>query len=158
MAYCRRHCLWKNLQRCYLKFFFAKTQDALVKANQETKFLSELGGKNGLPAFYGTTVEQDEAGIRFFIVRDNIKGITLREKILSGEKIDCWDVIRQALQWMIFFERHGYYHGDIGPQNFIYADDGKIYPIDYEEMWNEPIVLIWPYKVNLLFLVYRLKI
>ena len=81
-------------------------------------------------------------------------GVVLSEKISSGEPIDRWDVLKQALEWMVFFEQHGYYHGDIQTPNFIYGADGKVYPIDYEEIRREPIVMIWPYKVRLLFLIF----
>lgn len=138
----------------FIKFFYIKKQGQLVKAQQEIKFLEELGGQRGLPKLLATYVERDENGIRLFIIREKLEGVVLSEKIASDEKIDTWDVLKQALQWMVFFEQHNYYHGDIQTPNFIYSPDGKIYPIDYEEIRHAPIVLIWPYKVNLLFLIF----
>ena len=138
----------------FIKFFYVKSQGQLDKVQQEIQFLKEFGGQRGLPRLLTTHVEQDKNGIRVFIVRDKLEGVTLFEKISSGEKIDRRDVIKQSLQWMIFFEQHNYYHGDIQTSNFIYGKDGKIYPIDYEEIRHQPIVFIWPYKVNLLFLIF----
>ena len=138
----------------FIKFFYIKTQEQLRKAQQEIQFLQDFGGKRGLPRLLATYTEQDQNGIRAFIVRDKLDGVTLAEKISSGEKIDRWDVLKQALEWMVFFEQRDYYHGDIQTSNFVYGTDGKLYPIDYEEIRREPIVLIWPYKVNLLFLIF----
>lgn len=138
----------------FIKFFYVKTQGQLIKAQQEIEFLKDLGGQRGLPKLLALHVEQDGNGIRVFIVRDKLAGVVLSEKISSGENFDSWDVLKQALQWMVFFEQHDYYHGDIQTPNFIYAADGKIYPIDYEEIRHEPIVLIWPYNVYLLFLIF----
>ena len=138
----------------FVKFFYAKTQDSFIKAQQEIQFLKELGGQNNLPKLYAAYAERDEFGIRFFIVRDKIEGITLKEKIASGENFNRWDIVKQALEWMVFLESHNYYDGDIGTNNFIYGDDGKLYLIDYEEMWHQPIVLCWPYRVNMLFLFF----
>ena len=138
----------------FIKFFNAKNQDLLIKAQQEIAFLKEMGGKNGLPKLYDLHVENDPTGIRIFIVRAKLKGIPLSEKISSGETFDSWDIIKQALRWMVFLEKNGYYHGDVQTSNFIYGDDGNLYPIDYEEIRREPIVLIWPYKVNLLFFIF----
>ena len=138
----------------FIKFFYIKAQGQLRKAQQEIQFLKDFGGKRGLPKLLATYIEQDQNGIRAFIIRDRLDGVTLSEKISGGEKIDRWDVLKQALEWMVFFEQRGYYHGDIQTSNFIYGTDGKLYPIDYEEIRREPIVLIWPYKVNLLFLIF----
>lgn len=138
----------------FIKFFYVKSQGQLDKVQQEIQFLKEFSGQRGLPKLLEVHVEQDKNGIRVFIVRDKLEGVTLTEKISSGEKIDRWDVIKQSLQWMIFFEQHDYYHGDIQTPNFIYGKDGKIYPIDYEEIRHQPIVFVWPYKVNLLFLIF----
>lgn len=138
----------------FVKFFYVKSQAQLLKAQQEINFLKNFGGQKGLPKLLATHVEQDQNGIRIFIVRDKLNGMTLSEKISSAEKIDRWDIVKQALEWMVFLEERGYYHGDIQTPNFIYSTDGKLYPIDYEEIRREPIVLIWPYKVSLLFLIF----
>ena len=138
----------------FIKFFYITNEGQLVKAQQEIQFLKELGGQRGLPKLLATYAEQDQNGIRLFIVREKLEGIVLSEKLASDKKINTWDVLKQALQWMVFFEQHDYYHGDIQTPNFIYSPDGKLYPIDYEEIRHAPIVLIWPYKVNLLFLIF----
>lgn len=138
----------------FVKFFYVKSQGQLLKAQQEIQFLKEFGGQKGLPKLLATHVEQNQNGLGIFIVRELLNGVTLSEKISSGEKIDRWDVVKQALEWMVFLEERGCYHGDIQTSNFIYTADGKLYPIDYEEIRREPIVLIWPYKVNLLFLIF----
>lgn len=138
----------------FVKFFYIKTQDQFIKAQQEIQFLKDLGGQRGLPKLLATHVEQDNNGLRVFIIRDKLNGVTLSEKISSGEEIDRWNILKQALEWMVYLEQHNYYHGDIQTPNFIYDENGRIYPIDYEEIRHEPIVLIWPYKVNLLFLIF----
>ena len=138
----------------FIKFFYVKNSTQLKLAHQEVQFLKEFYGQRGLPKLLATHAEQDANGIRIFIAREKLDGVVLSEKISSGEPIDRWDVLKQALQWMVFFEQHDYYHGDIQTPNFIYGADGKVYPIDYEEIRHEPIVMIWPYKVRLLFLIF----
>ena len=138
----------------FVKFFNVKNQDLLLKSQQEVQFLKDLGGQRGLPKLYAVNVEQDSTGLKIFIVRDRVKGISLSDKIASGTPINRWDVVKQALEWLVFFEQHNYYHGDSGTNNFIYADDGKIYPIDYEEIRHERIVLAWPYSVVMLFFIF----
>lgn len=135
----------------FVKFFNAKNKELLGDANTEVQFLSTFGGQNDLPKLRDIHIERDENGIRIFIVRDHINGITLKEKINKSEDFDRWDIIKQVLEWLVLFEKRGFYHGDIEPSNFIFGDDGKIYPIDYEEIRPVPIVRIWPFKVNLLF-------
>lgn len=137
-----------------MKFFYAKTQDVLTNAKREIKFFQDLGGQNDLPKLLAVHVEQCQQGIGIFIVRERLDGVTLSDKIASGEPIDRWDVLKQALQWMIFLEQHNYHHGDIGTNNFIYGTDGKIYPIDYEEIRHVSIVAIRSFKVNMLFLIF----
>ena len=66
-------------------------------------------------------------------LRDLIKGITLDEKIRNKESFNQRNVIKQALEFMIFFEQNGYYFGDCLPKNRIYTDDGRVIPIDYED-------------------------
>ena len=138
----------------FVKFFNVKNQDLFLKSNQEIQFLKDMGGQRGLPKLHAVTSEQDTTGLRIFIVRDRFQGITLSEKISRGEKINRWNVVKQALEWLVFFEQHNYYHGDSGTNNFIYSDDGKIYPIDYEEIRHERIVLAWPYNVTMLFFIF----
>lgn len=138
----------------FVKFFNVKNQDLLLKSQQEVQFLKDLGGQRGLPKLYAVNVEQDITGLRIFIVRDRVKGITLSDKIASRTPINRWDVVKQTLEWLVFFEQHNYYHGDCGTNNFIYSDDGKIYPIDYEEIRHERIVLAWPHNVIMLFFIF----
>ncbi len=138
----------------FVKYFYVKGQGQLNKAQTEINFLQSFGGQNGLPKLYAVHAEQDEGGMQIFIVRDKIEGVTLAEKISSGENLDRWNVIKQALKWMVLLEEQGYYHGDIQTSNFIFGNDGKIYPIDYEEIRKFPVVLIWPYKPVLLFFIF----
>lgn len=138
----------------FVKLFNVKNQDLFLKSNQEIQFLKDMGGKRGLPELRAVSTEQDVTGLRIFIVRDKLQGITLEDKIASGENFNRWDVIKQALEWLVFFEQHNYYHGDSGTNNFIYTDDGKLYPIDYEEIRHERIVLAWPHNVAMLFFIF----
>lgn len=138
----------------FVKCFNVKNQDLLLKSQQEVQFLKDLGGQRGLPQLYAVNVEQDITGLRIFIVRDRVQGIPLSDKIASRTPINRWDVVKQTLQWLVFFEQHNYYHGDCGTNNFIYSDDGKIYPIDYEEIRHERIVLAWPHNVIMLFFIF----
>lgn len=138
----------------FVKFFNLKDESLYEKSQQEIEFLEHFGGHEGLPKLCELYKEEDDIGTRLFIVRDCLQGKTLKEKINQNEEFDRWNVIKQALQWMIFFERQGYYHGDIQTSNFIYSDDGKLYPIDYEEFRNKPVVLIYPYRPKLLFLMF----
>lgn len=138
----------------FVKFFYVKNQNQLIKVDDEINFLKVFDGQNGLPKIHNVYIEQNEIGARIFIVRDKINGVTLAEKIASDENFDRWMVIKQSLEWMVFFEERGYYHGDIQTSNFIFGDDGKIYPIDYEEIRKVPIVLIWPFKPILLFFIF----
>ena len=138
----------------FVKFFHIKDQAQLTKAIDEINFLKTFGGERGLPKLYAIHTEKDETGIRLFIVRDKIEGTVLSEVIQSGKNFDRWEVIKQALEWMVFFEERGYWNGDIQTPNFILSDSGKLYPIDYEEIRRVPMVMIWPYKVNMLFFIF----
>lgn len=125
-----------------------------IKANQEIQFLKEFGGQNGFPKLLDTLEESHKDGKRIFIIRERLEGVTLLKKLASGEEVDPWDVIKQALQWMVFLEERGYWHGDLGAHNFIYTEDGKIYPIDYEEIHQNWDTVAWPYRVSLRFLTF----
>ena len=136
----------------FVKFFYLKPKplSQRINAEREIEFLKTLGGQNGLPRLLAVHEEQGEAGKRLFIVRDKLEGITLAEKIALKEDFDRWDVTKQILKWMAFFEEHNYWHGDTRPNNFILSPDGKIFPIDYEEIRHESVVAIWPYRVSML--------
>ena len=138
----------------FVKLFNMNTQVEQDRVQRDLKFLNTFGGQRGLPRLYISLTEQDEAGMRVFIVRDAIKGKTLLEKIANGENFDRWDTIRQILEWLVFFEQYGYYHGDVSTSNFIYGDDGKVYPIDYESMRTTTQLFLWAYSVRLQFLYF----
>lgn len=138
----------------FVKFFYAQNQMQYDRMQREITFLQEFGGQRGLPKLLATYAEQDNNGLRIFIVRESLQGDSLHEKISSGETIDRWDVVKQALDWMIFLEQHGYYHGDVKTKNFIYGADGKLYVIDYEDIFREPISTGWPYDLRVSFLIF----
>lgn len=138
----------------FVKVFDVTDQEQYDRSQCEINFLNTFGGQKGLPSLYTTLTEQDDAGMRIIHVRDMIKGITLREKIERGEEFDRWDVIRQMLEWMFFFEQQGYYQGDVGAHNIIYCDDGKVYPVDYESISHTPILSLWLYSAKLQFLYF----
>ncbi len=83
-----------------------------------------------------------------FIIRECLKGDVLGSVI---SKVDSWNVVEQLLRWMIFFEKHGYYQRDLHLYNFIYTEDEKVIPIDYELMIHEPISHRWPINYRLTF-------
>lgn len=136
----------------FVKLFNITDQPQYDRCQREINFLNTFGGQKGLPKLHMNLSEQDEAGIRITIVRDMIMGKNLLEKIANGEEFDRWDIIRQALEWCVLFEEHGLYYADIYTHNFIYCDDGKIYPIDYESMHRSPVLYAWLYSAKLQFL------
>ena len=141
--------LRKHFQ-CGDKFIKVVPPNVFEWGQNELKFLQELGGKNGLPKLHTFVQEDDETGKRIFIIRDNIKGISLATKISTiKEESEKWNIVEQVLRWMIFLEQNGYYQTDLYPGNFIYTEDGKIIPIDYELMKHEPISHRWPYNFRL---------
>ncbi|MBQ7705214.1 MAG: methyltransferase domain-containing protein [Selenomonadaceae bacterium] len=121
------------------------------KSLREINFLKEFSGKNHLPKFYEATKEYDESGLRFFIAREKLKGISLFKKIENHENFDRWSVIKQALQYVIFLEKHGYYQSDFHLGNFLLTDDGQLYLIDYEYMVKESSSSFWPYNFKMNF-------
>ena len=125
------------------------SKDAMLQ--NEIKFLWEFGGQNGLPELHTILQENDEESTRTFIIRDNIKGLTLYEAI-SKNPLDIWNFIEQLLSWMIFLEKHGYYQSDLTTTNFICDESGKIIPVDYGLMIHEPISHRWPFNIRLNFI------
>ena len=138
----------------FIKIVNASSQRAFEMVQNEIKFLQELGGKNGLPRLHATIQEDDETGKWTFIIRDNIKGLPLgnllSEKVSTiNEESARWNIVEQILRWLIFLEKHGYYQTDLQPWNFVYKEDGKIIPVDYELMKHELISHRWPFNVRL---------
>jgi|GEM_PF-7131354 len=138
----------------FVKVFYVRYKFLFDMAQREILCLSEFGGQNGLPKFWAAWAEDDETGFRFFLVRDLISGTTLEDKIRKHETFDRRNIIKQALEWMIFFEKNGYYFGDCLPKNWIYTDDGKLMPIDYEDMVRDNSFRGWPYDVKLTFVIF----
>lgn len=136
----------------FVKLFEITDQAQWGRAQREINFLNAFGGQKGLPSLYATLTEQDDAVNRVTIVRDYVKGKTLREKIFNGENFDRWNIIKQMLEWMVLFEQKGYYQGDVGAHNIVYCDDGKVYPIDYETVNTSPALYLWVYSAKLQFL------
>ena len=135
----------------FIKMRCIGNQTDFERTQREINFLSKLGGQNGLPKLYTAFGENDEAGLRFFIVREKIIGISLSQKLKEDKNLNRWEIIKQILQWQIFFAKRGYYSSDLHTGNFIYSEDGKLYPIDYELMINEPVSIRWPYNLKLEF-------
>ena len=138
----------------FVKVFYIKHKFLFDMAQREILFLNEFGGQNGLPKLHAAWAEDDETGLRFFLVRDLTAGTPLEEKIRKKEPFDRRNVIEQALKWMVFFEEKGYYFGDCLPKNWIYTDDGRLLPIDYEDMTRDNSFRGWPYDVKLLFVMF----
>lgn len=120
----------------FVKIFYAKNNEEFSDAQREIDILKDLGGQNGIPRLHLAIGEQDEMGARFLIVRDFIAGITLKEKVERGEDFDRWSVIKQVLEWLLWFDEQGYYHGDVHIRNIIYDDNGRCYLVDYEKSRN----------------------
>ena len=144
---------WRNHFQCGDKFIKAVAvwnQQIFERVQNEIQFLQELGGKNSLPKLHTFVQEDDETGKRVFIIRDNIKGLPLATKISTINKdSDRWNIVEQILRWLIFLEKQGYYQTDLQPWNFVYKEDGKIIPVDYELMIHTPISHRWPYNLRL---------
>ncbi len=136
----------------FVKYFDGWNSFQLKRAQIEIQFLHELGGQNGLPKLYVSVKEEDSTGTRFFVVRDFIPGQLLEEIMPADNKIEPEDILEQALKWMIFFEQNKYYYGDLSTGNFILKEDGKIVPIDYEDMSRTPFIFNWPQDARLRFL------
>lgn len=142
----RKHCICGDK---FIKVLTSPNQEIPEMAQNEIKFLQELGGSNGLPKLHTTLQETDETGTRIFMIRDNIKGRTLLSK--GTENIDSWNAIEQILRWIISLEKRGYYQKDLLCSNFICNEDGKIIPIDYGLMIHDPISHRWPFNLHLTF-------
>ena len=140
------YCGDKFVKCCYITYKFIEE-----RTQREIQFLKKLSGQNGLPKFYTVLTENDEAGTRVFIVREKIEGVTLSAKLNSDKNIDRWNILKQVLQWLIFLAKNGYYQSDLHAGNFIYSDDGKICPIDYELMVDEPVSIRWPHNIRIAF-------
>ena len=146
----RKHCQCGDK---FIKVIGTSNKNGLEMAQNEIRFLRELGGKNNLPKLHSAFRESDEPDSRLFIIRDNVKGRTIHEKIYQDKEVlDSWNVIEQILQWVIFLEKHGYYQKDWGFSNWLCSDDGKILPIDYGLMVHDPISHRWPLNVRLTFI------
>lgn len=144
----RKHCICGDK---FIKVVITSRQEVPQMAQNEIQFLKELGGENNLPKLHATLQETDETGTRIFIIRDNVKGTTLQEKLVKKDDFDSWNIIEQLLRWMIFLEKHGYYQKDMGFGNFLCNEEEKIFPIDYGLMIHEPISLRRPYNLRLHF-------
>lgn len=140
------HCGDKFVKCCYIVDQFIND-----KILREIEFLRKLGGQNGLPQLFEAIGEKDEAGVRYFIAREKLPGTSLLKKIEQGEDFDRRSVIKQILQWTIFWEKNGYYQGDLHLGNYLLNDDGKLLPIDYEFMFEIPRSIHWPYNYKMAF-------
>lgn len=132
----------------FIKMCDVATPDYEEGVKNEIQFLQDLGGQNGLPKLRSILKETDETGTRMFTIREYLKGDSLGSIVY---KLDGWNIVEQLLRWMIFFEKHGYYQRDLHLFNFIYTEDRKIIPIDYDLMIHEPISHRWPINIRLTF-------
>ncbi len=121
---------------------------------QEASFLSDMGGRYGFPQVYALEVNADEV----WIVRENLPGKLLSEKIKDQDPFDGWEVIRQTLQWLVILEQNGYYSNDVRIWNLLYSPYGKVYLIDYGAIGREQKDCVWPWNLLLSFFMFMQEV
>ena len=131
----------------FVKYALIWEQEYFDLVQREIKFLQKFGGSHGFPKLYAAEYDQDEFGLRFFIVREKFEGVSLADKMVSGENFNRWNVIKQILEQLVFLEKHGYYNGEAMSQNFLVDNSEKVYTIDYERMVDKKTFSTFPYDL-----------
>ena len=133
-----KECFWRYFY-CgdkFIKYYVGKSPShgveySFMLANNSIQFLKDLGGKNGLPKFYGAFWDESNC----IVVMEKLEGVPLAH-VINDSSIDRWDILKKALQWLVFLEQHDYLHFDAHTYQFLYSN-GKLTLVDYDHIINK---------------------
>lgn len=108
-----------------------------LNMDQEIKNHLALNGLHSVPELYDYFKESDKQGkVYTYSVQQLIRGDGLHKTWQQNKNWDfIWMTIYHALILIKEFHDHGYYHGDLHPNNLIWTGD-RMYLIDFATVGN----------------------
>jgi serine/threonine protein kinase len=126
--------LFKGIEVALKKLKIVLNQSDTITAKELNTEINNLIFLNSdyVPKFYGLSTKKNKKGqLRYFLVFEFIKGLTLRNAMPKLKMKEKLDIISQICDILTYFHEKKFIHRDLKPENVIIADGLKVKIIDF---------------------------